>query len=91
MLMARWGVPLLAITFVLIYSVLGFINYTNPNIEAMMKIEKEAKDKDISLWMILGLFCLGSGLLMVCGWFLYPRVIEKMQEQKGNDIVQSPE
>ena len=89
MLLAHWGVPLLVVAFVLVYWVLGVLNYISPNIEAMMRKEKEEKDEDNSLWMILGFLGLGSCLLMVCGWFLYPRVIKKVQEQRGKDTVRS--
>ena len=86
-MIAYWGVPLLVITFSLIYWVLSILNYTNPDIEAMMKKENEEKDEDRSVWMMLGILGLGSCLLMVCGWFLYPRVTRKMQELKGKAIV----
>ena len=36
---AHWGMPLLVATFVIIYWVLGIINYTSPNIEDMMGME----------------------------------------------------
>ena len=91
MLLAHWGLPLLVVTFVLVYWVLGILNYISPNIETIMAKEKEEMDEDEegSLYMILGILGLGSGLLMVLGWFLYPRVIIKMQELKGKDVVQS--
>ena len=89
MLLAHWGVPLLVVAFVLVYWVMGVLNYTNPNIGAMMQTEEEEKDEDTSVWMILGFLGFGSCLLMICGRFLSPRVIMKVQNMRGKNVVQS--
>ena len=86
MLLAHWGVPLLVVAFVLVYWVLGVLNYANPNIEAMMQTQEEEKDEDTSVWMILGFFGLGSCLLIVCGRFLSPRMIIKVQNMRGKPL-----
>ena len=88
-LLSFWGLPLLVVIFVVTYWVMGIFNYISPNIETIMQKEKEDDDEGGSLFMILMILALGSSLLMICGWFLYPKMIVKKRELKENKVVQS--